>query len=117
MWRSMRAFLVVLFFCLCVMGLHCTLDVLSIFVQILALGEALEEIYKAQTVAANNLSSATYLLNFLICLWTDMSEEESKLLEGAISPVVYNGTDQVVIGVNSNLPLKYLVLVEVLVNS
>ena len=55
----------------------------------------MEQNQVAQNIAANNLSSATYLLNFLIRLWTDMVDEEFKVLENAISPVISDSTDQV----------------------
>lgn len=62
--------------------------------QILALGDAVEQNQMAQVVAANNLSSGTYLLNLLIRLWTDMTEEEFKVQENAVSPVVSDSADQ-----------------------
>ncbi|KAL8618805.1 hypothetical protein ACOMHN_000233 [Nucella lapillus] len=64
------------------------------FRQILALGDAVEQNQLAQAVAANNLSSATYLLNLLICLWTDMVDEEFRVLENAISPYISDGSLQ-----------------------
>lgn len=64
------------------------------FRQILALGDAVEQNQLAQAVAGNNLSSATYLLNFLVRLWTDMTDAEFKVLENSISPVVSDSTEQ-----------------------
>ena len=55
----------------------------------------MEQNQVAQAVAANNLSSATYLLNFLIHLWTDMVDEEFKVLENAISPIISDSMEQV----------------------
>ena len=55
----------------------------------------MEQNQVAQAVAANNLSSATYLLNFLIRLWTDMVDEEFKVLENAISPIIGDSMEQV----------------------
>nr|KAG5713637.1 hypothetical protein BaRGS_024685 [Batillaria attramentaria] len=64
------------------------------FRQILALGDAVEQNQMAQAVSANNLSSGTYLLNFLIRLWTDMTDDEFKVLENSISPVISDSTEQ-----------------------
>ncbi|KAK7112873.1 protein PTHB1-like isoform X2 [Littorina saxatilis] len=64
------------------------------FRQILALGDAVEQNQMAEAVAANNLSCGTYLLNFLIRLWTDMTDEEFKVLENAVSPVVSESAEQ-----------------------
>ncbi|XP_025097943.1 protein PTHB1-like isoform X2 [Pomacea canaliculata] len=64
------------------------------FRQILALGEAVEESKMSQAVAANNLSSATYLLNLLIRLWLNLSNEEFAVLETTISPVVSDSAEQ-----------------------
>lgn len=49
----------------------------------------------AQQKAANNLSSGTYLLNFLLRLWADMTDEEVKILNSTLSPVVSSCDDQV----------------------
>uniref|UniRef100_A0A2C9K7V7 PTHB1 N-terminal domain-containing protein n=1 Tax=Biomphalaria glabrata TaxID=6526 RepID=A0A2C9K7V7_BIOGL len=62
--------------------------------QILALADAVEENSQAERLAANNLSSATYLLNILLKLWLDMSDEEFKVLEATLSPIVSSSEDQ-----------------------
>ncbi|XP_005112298.1 protein PTHB1 [Aplysia californica] len=62
--------------------------------QILALADAVDENSMAEMVAGNNLSSGTYLLNFLLKLWVDMSEEESRVLETTLSPVVNASEEQ-----------------------
>lgn len=51
----------------------------------------------SQAVAANNLSSATYLLNLLIRLWLNLSNEEFAVLETTISPVVSDSAEQVML--------------------
>ncbi|ESO84549.1 hypothetical protein LOTGIDRAFT_222053 [Lottia gigantea] len=61
--------------------------------QLLALAEAIEDNDHAQNVTSNNLSSGTYLLNYLIKLWLDLSEEEFNILTAAITPRV-NDNDQ-----------------------
>lgn len=55
----------------------------------------MEENSQAERLAANNLSSATYLLNILLKLWLDMSDEEFKVLEATLSPIVSSSEDQV----------------------
>ena len=49
----------------------------------------------AEMVAGNNLSSGTYLLNFLLKLWVDMSDDEFKVLESTLSPIVNTSEEQV----------------------
>ncbi|KAH9495744.1 Protein PTHB1 [Bulinus truncatus] len=62
--------------------------------QILALADAVEENSHAERLAANNLSSATYLLNLLLKLWLDMSDTEFNVLESTLSPIVISSEDQ-----------------------
>lgn len=66
-----------------------------IFWQILHLADTIEENNQSQEVAALSLSSATSLFNYLIKLWTNMSEEEYKVLQQCVSPVVFSSTEQV----------------------
>lgn len=66
-----------------------------IFWQILHLADTIEENNQSQEVAALSLSSATSLFNYLIKLWTNMSEEEYKVLQQCVSPVVSSSTEQV----------------------
>ncbi|XP_041374621.1 protein PTHB1-like [Gigantopelta aegis] len=61
--------------------------------QVLALADAVEDNSNAQQVAANNLSSGTYLVNLLIKLWMDLTDEEFRVLESTLSPIV-NDSDQ-----------------------
>ncbi|GFO18472.1 protein pthb1-like isoform x1 [Plakobranchus ocellatus] len=62
--------------------------------QILALADAVDENSVAEMVSANNLSSGTYLLNLLLKLWVDMVEEEFRVLETTLSPVVNASEEQ-----------------------
>lgn len=62
--------------------------------QILHLADTIEENNQSQEVAALSLSSATSLFNYLIKLWTNMSEEEYKVLQQCVSPVVSSSTEQ-----------------------
>ncbi|XP_071103490.1 protein PTHB1-like [Haliotis cracherodii] len=64
------------------------------FRQIIALADGVEENRRAQEVAATNLSSATHLLNFLIKIWTDMTDDEFQVLESAVSPIVNDSEQQ-----------------------
>lgn len=66
-----------------------------IFWQILHLADTIEENNQSQEVVALSLSSATSLFNYLIKLWTNMSEEEYKVLQQCVSPVVSSSTEQV----------------------
>lgn len=56
--------------------------------QILHLADAIEDNKTSQEIAACALSSGTHLFNFLIKIWTNMSDEEYKVLLSTITPVV-----------------------------
>ncbi|RUS77451.1 hypothetical protein EGW08_014789 [Elysia chlorotica] len=62
--------------------------------QILALADAVDENSTAEMVSSNNLSAGTYLLNLLLRLWVDMSDEEFRVLEATLSPVVNASEEQ-----------------------
>ncbi|XP_059177174.1 protein PTHB1-like [Physella acuta] len=62
--------------------------------QILALADLAEETRRAELLAASHLSSGTYLINFLLKLWLDLSEEEFQVLQSAMTPVVGTCEDQ-----------------------
>ncbi|KAJ8320825.1 hypothetical protein KUTeg_002412 [Tegillarca granosa] len=62
--------------------------------QILHLAEAVEDNNTSQVIAANSLSSGTRLFNFLIKLWTTMSDEEYKVLQNCITPIVQESQEQ-----------------------
>ncbi|KAK3791729.1 hypothetical protein RRG08_011523 [Elysia crispata] len=62
--------------------------------QILALADAVDENSTAEMVSANNLSAGTYLLNLLLKLWVDMAEEEFRVLETTLSPIVNASEEQ-----------------------
>jgi hypothetical protein len=49
----------------------------------------------SQEIAACSLSSATHLFNFLIKVWTNMSDEEYKVLLSTITPIVTDSLDNV----------------------
>ena len=59
------------------------------------MADAVDENSMAEMVAGNNLSSGTYLLNFLLKLWVDMADDEFKVLEATLSPVVNISEEQV----------------------
>lgn len=62
--------------------------------QLLHLADAVEDNTKSQEAAANSLNCGTRLFNFLIRLWTSMSDDEFKVLEQTITPIVPNSQDQ-----------------------
>ncbi|PFX24103.1 protein PTHB1-like [Stylophora pistillata] len=62
--------------------------------QLLALGEAEEECERAIEAAAYNLSCGTRLINFLIKLWTNMSDKDFEVLQTALSPEVSESQEQ-----------------------
>ncbi|KAJ7390596.1 Protein PTHB1 [Desmophyllum pertusum] len=62
--------------------------------QLLALGEAEEECERAIETAAYNLSCGTRLINFLIKLWTNMTDKDFEVLQTALSPEVSESEDQ-----------------------
>ncbi|XP_068751344.1 protein PTHB1-like isoform X1 [Montipora capricornis] len=62
--------------------------------QLLALGEAEEECERGIEAAASNLSCGTRLVNFLIKLWTNMSDKDFEVLQSALSPEVSESEDQ-----------------------
>ncbi|XP_031552881.1 protein PTHB1-like [Actinia tenebrosa] len=62
--------------------------------QLLALSEAEEECERAIEQCSVALSCATRLINFLIKLWTNMSDKEFEVLETVMSPIVSQTEDQ-----------------------
>ncbi|KAK6166671.1 hypothetical protein SNE40_023310 [Patella caerulea] len=56
--------------------------------QLLALADAIEDNNQAQNNTSDNLSSGTNLLNYLIKLWLDLTEEEFSVLTSVITPIV-----------------------------
>ncbi|CAC5377885.1 BBS9 [Mytilus coruscus] len=61
--------------------------------QILHLADAIEDNKTSQEIAACGLSSGTHLFNYIIKLWTNMSDEEYKVLLNTITPVVTDSLD------------------------
>ncbi|KAM7442291.1 Protein PTHB1 [Porites harrisoni] len=62
--------------------------------QLLALGEAEEDCERAIEAAGANLSCGTRLINFLIKLWTNMSDKDFEVLQTALSPEVSESEEQ-----------------------
>ncbi|XP_032228416.1 protein PTHB1 isoform X2 [Nematostella vectensis] len=62
--------------------------------QLLALSEAEEECERAIEASSNALSCATRLINYLIKLWTNMSDKEFEALQMVLSPRVSQSEDQ-----------------------
>ncbi|KAK2178858.1 hypothetical protein NP493_524g01017 [Ridgeia piscesae] len=54
--------------------------------QLIAMGDAVEQNTQVKHQMAVRLSAATRLLNLLIRLWQDMSEEEAAVLEATLTP-------------------------------
>lgn len=62
--------------------------------QIIALADAVDENTQAEKLAANNLSSGTYLLNYLLKLWMDMTDDEFRVLEATLTPIITTSENQ-----------------------
>ncbi|XP_033728305.1 protein PTHB1-like isoform X1 [Pecten maximus] len=62
--------------------------------QLLHLADAVEDNNKSQDMAANSLNCGTRLFNLLIRLWTSMSDDEFKVLQQTITPVVPSSQEQ-----------------------
>ena len=67
----------------------------TLFFQILALADAMDENQRAQERAAASLSCATYMINQLIRLWRDLPSEEFAILESSLIPIVDDSGSQV----------------------
>lgn len=63
--------------------------------QILALGDAIEDKRLEQRRAANLLSCATRLLNLLLKLWLELTDKEMGVLENCLTPVITESEEQV----------------------
>lgn len=61
--------------------------------QLIHLAETIQENDLALEVASNSLSCATNLLNFILKIWTNMSEEEYDVLRSSITPLVVDTLD------------------------
>ena len=66
-----------------------------LYLQILHLADAVEDNTRSQEMSANALSSATYLFTYLIKLWTSMSDDEFKILQQTVTPIVSDSVEQV----------------------
>ncbi|XP_064646409.1 protein PTHB1-like [Lineus longissimus] len=62
--------------------------------QLLALADAAEENVRNLARVSSSLSAATYLLNLLILLWTNMSDKEFYVLQSSLCPQVNDSEDQ-----------------------
>ncbi|KAL5005570.1 hypothetical protein ScPMuIL_016728 [Solemya velum] len=62
--------------------------------QILHLADTVEENNECEAIAANSLSSGIQLFNHILRLWTNMSDEEFKVLQNSISPIVSDSMEQ-----------------------
>ena len=56
--------------------------------QLIAMGDAVEQNSQVKHQMAVRLSAATHLLNLLIRLWRDMSPEEAAILDATLTPDV-----------------------------
>lgn len=63
--------------------------------QLIHLAETIQENNVALEIAANALTCATNLFNFILKLWTNMSEEEFDVLRSSITPLVVDTLDVV----------------------
>ncbi|KAL4217063.1 Protein PTHB1 [Mactra antiquata] len=61
--------------------------------QLIHLAETIQDNNLALEVASNSLSCATNLFNFVIKLWTNMSDEEYEVLKSSITPLVVDTLD------------------------
>lgn len=69
----------------------------KVSLQILHLSDAVAENKRSQRAAASDLSCATRLLNTLIRYWAKMNDAEFAALQSAISPVVSDNGEQVLL--------------------
>lgn len=63
--------------------------------QLLHLADSIEENNISMATASNALCCATNLFNYIVKLWTNMSDEEFGVLESSITPQVSDTQDQV----------------------
>lgn len=63
--------------------------------QLIHLAETIQENDLALEVASNALSCATNLFNFILKIWTNMSDEEYGVLRSCITPLVVDTLDTV----------------------
>lgn len=70
--------------------------------QLIHLAETIQENNVALEIAANALTCATNLFNFILKLWTNMSEEEFDVLQSSVTPLVVDTLDAVSKKMNKN---------------
>ena len=73
--------------------------------QLLHLADSIEENSISMETSSNALCCGTNLFNYIIKLWTNMSDEEFAVLESSVTPQVADTQDQV-ISFLFKLPLK-----------
>ena len=78
--------------------------------QLLHLAETIQENDLQLEVASNALACATNLFNFILKLWTNMSEEEFSVLQASVTPLVVD-TLEAVSNVSNLFILIYLRLI------
>ena len=63
--------------------------------QLIHLADTIQENNLALEVSSNALCCASNLFNFILKLWTNMSDEEYKVLQSSITPLVVDSLDVV----------------------